>query len=322
MLHVGAESENPSRKTPCRERKWRQFERSIDGATDEVSVSRWTDPDNTCRSEEATTPADKFFIGICLRNTRLRLTREGRSVFDGPMSAGTVYVGAPSRQLSAQFDAPFDFLHLHISSSYFPMQGEATPSEAAADLNDLVLRRDALAEQLARALVQDADAADKQFARCIGQTLATHIGRAERVGTRVNALPKWRLKRVEEYVRMNFDRPLGLADLAKVAGLSRMHFAAQFRAATGYRPHEYLLHQRIEHAKSLLADGGTPIVEIALAAGFSTQPHFTTVFKRITGKTPACWRHISRIEKASSQSTPRRSGLRGKHFGPELRQAI
>jgi AraC family transcriptional regulator len=290
MLQVGPEDQKVHRKTLalCRERKWRQFERSVDGVTEEISISRWTDLDNTCRREEATAPADKFFIAICLRNTRLRLTREHHSVFEGIMPAGTVYVGAPSRQLSAQFDAPFDLLHVHVSSNCFLVRGSATPRDAAGDPN-LVLLRDALAEQLAIALVK-ADATDKQFAQCIGQTLATHIGRLESLRTKVNALPKWRLRRVEEYVRMNFDRPLSLADLAKVAGLSRMHSAAQFRAATGYRPHEYVLHQRIEHAKSLLSDTGKPLADVALAAGFCSLSHFSTVFKRIAGKTPACWR--------------------------------
>jgi AraC family transcriptional regulator len=232
MLQVGPEDQKVHRKTLafCHERKWRQFERSVDGVTEDISISRWRDLDNTCRREEATTPADKFFIAICLRNTRLRLTREHHSVFEGIMPADTVYVGAPSRQLSAQFDAPCDLLHVLVSSNDFLVRGSATPRDAAGDLN-LVLLRDVLAEQLAIALVK-ADATDKQFAKCIGQTLATHIGRLESLRTKVNGLPKWRPRRLEEYVRMNFDRPLSLADLAKVAGLSRMHFAAQFRAAT------------------------------------------------------------------------------------------
>jgi hypothetical protein len=50
---------------------------------------------------------------------------------------------------------------------------------------------------------------------------------------------------------------------------SRMHFAAQFRAATGYRQREYLLHQRIEHAKSLLSKSEKPLAEVALAVGSS-----------------------------------------------------
>jgi AraC family transcriptional regulator len=130
MLQVGPEDQKVHRKTQalCHERKWRQFERSVDGVTEDISISRWTDLDNTCRREEATTPADKFFIGISLRNTRLRLTRERHSVFDGIMPAGTVYVGAPSRQLSARFDAPFDSLHVHVSSNYFLVPGGGNPT--------------------------------------------------------------------------------------------------------------------------------------------------------------------------------------------------
>jgi AraC-like DNA-binding protein len=108
--------------------------------------------------------------------------------------------------------------------------------------------------------------------------------------------------RLEEYVKAHFDRCISLPDLAKVAGLSRMHFAAQLRAATGYRPREYLLHQRIEHAKSLLSKTETPLAEVALAVGFCTQAHFSTVFKRITSETPARWRCASKNELPSAQS--------------------
>lgn len=123
---------------------------------------------------------------------------------------------------------------------------------------------------------------------------------------RVNALPKWRLRRVEQYVADHFDRCISLSELANVAGLSRMHFAAQFRAATGYRPREYLLHQRTEHAKALLATTERPLAEIALAVGFSTQAHFSTVFKRISGESPARWRLASKGEGLAVEAPPRR----------------
>src|SRR5271170_752949 len=98
MLHLGLDDQKA--RTLCHERKWRQFEHSVDSVSDDISISRWMDLDNTCRREEATTPADQFFIGICLKNTRLSLTRERHSVFGGIMPAGTIYVGAPSKQLS------------------------------------------------------------------------------------------------------------------------------------------------------------------------------------------------------------------------------
>ena len=51
-----------------------------------------------------------------------------------------------------------------------------------------------------------------------------------------------------------------------------MHFAAQFRAATGLRPHQYLLRRRIERAQQLLIETGMPIVDVALSVGFQPSP--------------------------------------------------
>lgn len=103
-------------------------------------------------------------------------------------------------------------------------------------------------------------------------------------------LPKWRLKRVEAYIEAHLDGTVTLADMASAAGLSRMHFASQFRIATGMPPHEYLLRRRIERAQRILLETGESVVEIALAVGFQTQAHFTTVFRRFVGDTPYKWR--------------------------------
>jgi AraC family transcriptional regulator len=109
-------------------------------------------------------------------------------------------------------------------------------------------------------------------------------------GRQVRALQKWRLKRAVEYIDTHLSAKVSLLDLAAVAGLSRMHFASQFRVATGLRPHEFLLRRRIRRAEELLRDTETSIVEIALTVGFQTQAHFTTVFKRFVGCTPCRWR--------------------------------
>jgi AraC family transcriptional regulator len=286
-----------------RERKWRQLERSVGPAIGDIAISYWRDLQNTSRHEEATTPPDRYFMGIALKITRLKLTRGRQAIFDGIMPAGTLYVSAPSKQLSAQFDGPYDFLHFHVSANYFPSQPPATQLVAIEGLNDLVLLRNPFTEQLAKVLTES----DEKFARCIGQTLAMHLARLEFPRTRINALPKWRLRRVEEYVQANFDSGISLSDLAKVAGLSRMHFAAQFRAATGYSPREYLLNQRIEHAKSLLLNTETPLAQVALTVGFSSQAHFSTVFKRITSETPARWRCASKNKLPSIEILPQGS---------------
>jgi AraC family transcriptional regulator len=311
-LQAGSEDREAPEAQPLRqERKWRQLDRSGCEAIEDIAISRWTDPENTSLHGEATTPPNRYFIAIALKPTRVRLTRGRQTIFDGIMPAGTLYVSAPSKQLTAQFNAPFDFLHFHVATGYFPIERSAPQSLPTEELDDLVLLRDSFAEQLAKALIEHGNAADPKFARCVGQTLAMHIARLEFPRAKVNALPKWRLRRVEEHVKAHFDHCISLSDLAKVAGLSRMHFAAQFRAATGYRPREYLLHQRIEHAKSLLSNTETPLAEVALAVGFCTQAHFSTVFKRIAGETPARWRCASKNALPAVQEFPPRLGLGG-----------
>jgi AraC family transcriptional regulator len=103
-------------------------------------------------------------------------------------------------------------------------------------------------------------------------------------------IPKWRLIRVLKYIDAKISDRLSLADLATVAGISRMYFASQFRAATGVRPHDYVQRRRIEYAQQLLLTSSQPLSEVAQSAGFQTQSHFTTTFKRFVGRTPHQWR--------------------------------
>ena len=39
------------------------------------------------------------------------------------------------------------------------------------------------------------------------------------------------------------------------------------------------------------------LVDVVLSVGFQTQPHFTTVFRRIVGETPRAWRRLHGAEQ-------------------------
>lgn len=112
-------------------------------------------------------------------------------------------------------------------------------------------------------------------------------------GRPVAPLPKWRYRRVERYIDDHLEDRIMLADMARTVGLTRMHFAAQFRVMTGVKPHEFLLQRRIARACGFLRDERLSLVEIALKVGFQSQAHFTTVFKRIVGETPHRWRRLA-----------------------------
>jgi AraC family transcriptional regulator len=274
----------------------------------DILVTRWVDPSSSCRREKVMSSSDRHVIGVALKTARLRFARGPHSVFDGIMRAGTLHITGPSQLLAAEFHSPCDFIHFHVSNDYLRRcQGSAYPDP----LNDLVIR-DPLAELLCRSLIERG-AGDGPYVESVGQTLVMHIARMKRPQSTVSAMPKWRLRRVQEYIDTHFREPLSLADLAAVAGLSRMHFAAQFRAATGYRPHDYLLYQRIENAKALLSNTDTPLAEVAITLGFQAQSHFSTVFKRLTGETPARWRRHVVSERRFSETFEGSSGDSPKH---------
>jgi AraC-like DNA-binding protein len=111
-----------------------------------------------------------------------------------------------------------------------------------------------------------------------------------RTRRRPSPLPKWRLKRVVDYIEANVTKPIYLAELSNVAGLTRMHFAAQFRAATGCSPYNHILRRKVAYSQRLLLDPQLSIAHVAAVMGFSSQAHFTVVFKRVVGKTPVRWR--------------------------------
>lgn len=110
--------------------------------------------------------------------------------------------------------------------------------------------------------------------------------------TRVSPLAKWRLQRVTEYVDAHIFEPIYLHDLSNVAGLSRMHFSSQFRLATGATPNAYVVKMRIGRAQRLIQETDLPLLAISQMLGFKNQSHFTLVFRKVVGHTPARWRAI------------------------------
>ncbi len=100
------------------------------------------------------------------------------------------------------------------------------------------------------------------------------------------------MRRAKEFIVENLEEDLSLAEIAAAANLSQYHFARAFRKSTGFTPQQYLMQQRIERAKQLLAKNDLPIVEISLLTGFKNQSHFTTLFRKFTKLTPRTWREL------------------------------
>jgi AraC-like DNA-binding protein len=84
-----------------------------------------------------------------------------------------------------------------------------------------------------------------------------------------------------------------LAELARLAGISRFHLLRRFRTTFGVTPHALLQQERAERARRLIAEGH-PLAEAAAAAGFADQSHMTRQFSRQFGFSPGAWRRAVR----------------------------
>ena len=94
------------------------------------------------------------------------------------------------------------------------------------------------------------------------------------------------LRQVRRQLRADLSQPLALLELSARVGISPSHLSRRFGAEVGLPPHRYQLQLRIDAAKAKLA-AGEPIAQVAADLGFSDQSHFTRLFTRIVGATPA-----------------------------------
>ncbi|MEM9419491.1 MAG: AraC family transcriptional regulator [Planctomycetota bacterium] len=107
-------------------------------------------------------------------------------------------------------------------------------------------------------------------------------------------------RRVLDLIEAKYAAPLVVEDLAQAASLSPSHFARLFKDTVGESPHAFLTRYRVERAVDQLRDPTRALIDIALACGFSDQPHFSRVFKKITGTTPRQHRQSLAEDRAKS----------------------
>lgn len=105
--------------------------------------------------------------------------------------------------------------------------------------------------------------------------------------------PRW-LVLAKELIRSEFTEDLTLGEIALQVGVHPVYLASAFRKSYGCTVGEYVRKLRIDFAINELIFSDTPLAQIAVAAGFANQSHFSKVFKRQTGLTPGEYRNSSR----------------------------
>lgn len=100
----------------------------------------------------------------------------------------------------------------------------------------------------------------------------------------------------------NLEEPLSLDEIATLVGVSRRQIERLFKRYVGEVPTKYYLDMRLRRARALLLQTPMSIMEVAVACGFQSPPHFSKCYKDLFGHTPSAERQDSR--QAALNGTP------------------
>lgn len=94
-----------------------------------------------------------------------------------------------------------------------------------------------------------------------------------------------------DYIYHHLHEPVRIADLAVQAGLNESYLSTLFKKETGRSVSAYILSKRMEAAENMLKFSDYSYAEISSILAFSSQSHFTKVFRQQTGYTPRKYRN-------------------------------
>jgi len=95
---------------------------------------------------------------------------------------------------------------------------------------------------------------------------------------------------VANYVRQHLSEAITTEDIARHLYVSRPHLSTRFRAETGMTLTEFIAKEKAEEAKSLLRYTDKSLLAISAYLGYSSQSHFSRVFKKYAGHSPGEYR--------------------------------
>jgi AraC-like DNA-binding protein len=98
------------------------------------------------------------------------------------------------------------------------------------------------------------------------------------------------IEAAKDFARTHFAEPIGVEDLARVAGYSRFHFSRLFAAGEGTSPAAFVADLRVRAAAALLHDTALPVATVAARCGFNDPTYFSRVFKQAVGVSPGDFR--------------------------------
>ena len=110
-------------------------------------------------------------------------------------------------------------------------------------------------------------------------------------GARMRHLAKFgghahRMARAIELIRVNFDKPLRIDDLASELSMSVSGFHAHFKTVTAMSPLQFQKQLRLQEARRLMLNEDFDAAQAGFRVGYDDASHFNREYKRHFGKPP------------------------------------
>lgn len=106
-----------------------------------------------------------------------------------------------------------------------------------------------------------------------------------------------KLRRATAFMRAQLARPITMAEIADIAGLSSSRLHAVFKEQFSTTPHAYLMDLRMKAAVELLSTTDLPIADVAARTGYTDQSALTRALRRARNQTPGALRRVFKNQR-------------------------
>lgn len=230
---------------------------------------------------------DGVSIGVFLIDQpthRIALGSDKRA--ERPLAANEGWVLPAGASGMCEFEDDHAFVSVEIDCDLLREAGR-DPRQAVAPQFG---RLDPLLLQMALTAATPPRSAPTLYLETMRHALVAHVAQviqtAQPVSDTAGAVGDARLQRAVAYITDNLTRDISLETLASEAAMSPFHFSRAFKKATGKSPLQFLMAERLTHAKVLLRTTRLPVAEIAHRVGYQDVSRFGQHFKRQFGATP------------------------------------
>ncbi len=147
--------------------------------------------------------------------------------------------------------------------------------------------------ELALKIYREFQQRDAMSPLAIGGLALELMAEMARASVRDSTSSRW-LEQAKEIVHARYSESLSVSEIATAVGVHPAHLSRTFRRTYGCTIGEYQRRLRVDYSCQQLITSDLPLVDIAHAAGFYDQGHFSRTFKRHTRLSPARYRSTYR----------------------------